>query len=867
MRQAFCPLMALLLAAGPVGADPVAAPAPRQETSLDAGWRFHRGDAGEGAARAGFDDGGWQRIDVPHSWNRIGSYTTTRDPKTDLGQGIGWYRRHLILTASAPGTRHYLQFDGVGTVADVWLNGHLLGRHAGAFSRFRFDATDLLHPGNNVIAVRADNSKRSAESTTGAVIPLAGDFFLFGGIYRHAALIDVGPAHFDLLDDAGPGVYATTTGVTSGTATVAVRARIEAPQGDVPEVVLALDDAEGHSVAEQRVPASLLDGRTTIAATLVVPQVHLWNGRADPYLYRLRAEVRVRDAVTDRLDQTFGIRTFRLDAEQGFFLNDRHLPLHGVSRHQDRLGAGWAVSDADQRQDMALIAELGANAVRGAHYQHAPIWYDLADRYGMAMWAEVPFVNQAGWRRAAGLDPAILTNAEQQTRELIKQNYNHPSIVTWSVGNETDIVDLGSETRPNSRAMLAALAGVARALDPSRPTAFADCCEPNDALADPRPVSLAGITQTIGYNRYSGWYYDKATDLGPNLDRLHQRHAGIPLAVTEYGAGGALGEHTDDPRGGPIDSHGRTQPEEYQSWVLEQNWRAIAARPYLWASWLWTMFDFASPRAEGDSSDLNTKGLMTADRKTRKDAFYFYKAQWSRDPVLHITSSRYVDRFYPVTDVRLYSNAPSVRLSLNGRDLGQQPCGGGICVWPRVALTAGQNRLIATARIAGREIGDSVTWTAPDPSIGLALDAGTLLGSVASNGTRFGSDAFFDGGEAAALETDPAEAAGLDPAMGRSIRRGSFRYDLPVPNGRWSLSLWFAAPRADDTGEFSVIAQGDPVLSRFDVAQAAGGVQRLVRRDFPVAVHDGHLRLDFRAGTGPALLSALRVTPLERPND
>lgn len=843
-------------------------PEPRREQSLDVGWRFIQRDVGEAAAAPDYDDAAWTAVSVPHTSNWIGSYNKVRDPRTNLYQGVSWYRLRFAVPAATKGERRFVQFDGVGNIADVWLNGRRLGRHAGAFSRFRFDVSDAIRPdGDNVLVVRADNSARAPGSSTANVIPLAGDFFLFGGIYRHVALLTTGAQHLDLLDDGGPGVYATTTAVDQGTATVDVRARIAGTGRADVDILLALDDADGRTVASRTVRARLREGAGLATAALSVPDPHVWNGRADPYLYTLRAEVWRRGTLTDRLVQPYGIRTFRIDADRGFFLNGKPLPLHGISRHQDRFGVGWAVSDEDQRRDMALIAELGANTVRGAHYQHAPIWYDLADRNGMVMWAEIPFVNRAGWTRGAGLDPDLRANAEQQLRELIKQNASHPSIVTWSIGNEVDIVDLGPTTRANSRALLDALQMVAKREDPSRPTSFADCCEPNYAATDTRGITLAGSADTIGYNRYSGWYYDRADELGPNLDRLRRRHPGLPISVSEYGAGGATTQHTDDPRGGAIDSHGRIQPEEYQSWVLEQNWAAIRDRPWLWSSWLWVMFDFASPRAEGDATDLNTKGVMTSDRSIRKDAFYFFQAQWAAQPVLHITQRRYVDRFYPVTDVRLYSNAGDARLTLNGRDLGSRPCRDGICVWPRVTLDTGANRLVATAQFGDREVTDTVEWTAHDPHAGLALDAGNLLGQVAPDGTRFGSDAFFTGGEPTTIAAMAGGDAGLPAAMARTVRRGDFAYDLPLPDGRWRLSLWFAEPDTAATARgFSVLAQGSPVVTDLDVARAAGGAQRAIRRDVPVTVTDGHLRLQFRSGHGPALLSALRLVPLGRPS-
>ncbi|WP_326524114.1 glycoside hydrolase family 2 TIM barrel-domain containing protein [Sphingomonas sp.] len=834
----------------PPGTDRVVTPLPH-------GWRFLDGPAPVAAAQPGFDDGDWAPVALPHSWNALGVYTTEANPPQRKRQGEGWYRLTLDGAALPDRPRHYLQFDAVGNVADVWVNGRHVGRHAGAFSRFRFDVTDaLVRAGPNLIAIRADNSKPAPGSPTEHVIPLLGDFFIHGGLYRPVSLVSVGDAHIDLLDHGSPGVFVRADEIGPDAATVRVRTKLRAPAGVT--VATLLRDAAGREVARD---VARSDGSAAIEQAIRLPAPRLWDGRRDPHLYTATVELRDGARLLDRVVERFGVRRFAIDPARGFVLNGRHLPLHGVSRHQDWLGQGWAIGRAEHERDMALIAEMGANSIRFAHYQHAEEWFDLSDEAGMTVWAELPFVNKVAFGDAAA-SPELIANARAQMIELIRQNYNHPSVVTWGTGNEVDI-DLAFNRlgpRADARPLLDDLHVLSRAEDPSRPTVIADCCEatPGDKVAY-LPV-LTGHADLMGYNRYFGWYYGKPADLGPHLDMLRARHPTIPISVSEYGAGGALSQHSDDPEGGPISSGGRPHPEDYQAWFHERSWPQLRDRPYLWGNWIWNMFDFSTaPRREGDATDINDKGLVSFDRRTRKDAFYYYKAQWSADPVLHITQRRYTRRAYPVTDVRVYSNAPAARLSLNGRDLGERPCPERICVWPAVRLDAGANRLVA---VAG-DLRDAVDWDAPDAAAGLTINAGDLAGFTAADGHRTGSDAFFRGGEAhriAGAEVERLSGVG-DARLRSGYRTGRFNYAIPLPTGRWRVTLLFVEPTIRAPRRITVAAEGRMKLRAFDPRAAAGDVLRAVERSFDVTVDDGTLDLDFG---DDAILSAITVRPAGR---
>ena len=712
-------------------------------------------------------------------------------------------------------------------------------------------------------------------------MPLLGDFFIHGGLYRPVRLVLTDPVHVDMLDFGGPGVYANSRRTQSGGAEVAVRTRLRNDGAlSVPiQLTARLVDGSGR-VAGQATQRLTLAPHSSAEAPqhLEIARPHLWQGISDPYLYRLSVEIgTAAGRRLDRVEQNFGIREMRLDPARGFLLNGKPLKLHGVGLHQDREGKGWALSQADVAETMAILREMGANTIRLTHYQHGPWIHDLADRYGLVLWDEIPLVTV--WTLTNDqkeAPPAILANARQQLQELIRQNYNHPSVAVWSIANEVDFGPnrpdfLGKPpaTIADPMPLLHSLDALAKAEDSSRPTVLATCCEGNGM---PEIPVVATATDAAGANRYYGWYYGRPADLSASLDTLHATRPGQPLAVTEYGAGGATTIHTDDPLGGPIDMGGRVQPEEYQAWVHEQSWPILKSKPYLWSTWLWNGFDFASTvRAEGDSQDINTKGLVSYDRRIRKDAYYFYKANWTETPTVHINGRRYTDRAYPVTDIRVYSNAPSTSLELNGRSLGiRTHCPDRICVWPAVRLAAGADRIVATGAFASGPVRDSIEWQlAPQAERSFRIDSGAIVAAPAQSG-RFGSDAFFVGGSAGTADIVKrgrppllaAIAGSPDRDLLASFREGRFEYRIPVGNGRYSVALTFVEPRAS-AGErqFDVIANGIRALAGFDIAATAGGPHTAVTRRFSVDVRDGGLTLRFVPVKGQAIVSAIAIEP------
>ncbi len=713
--------------------------ADRTEVSLNAGWKFFYGEPA-GAETAAFDDAAWSPISTPHTWNAADGQdgiTTKVEGMTllkgDYARGTGWYRRLVRFDPAWTGRQLYLQFDGVNRRADVFLNGRLVGTHLGGHARFRFDITGLLQPdGRNVLAVRVNNEDNT-------MIPHSGDFTFFGGIYRAVSLVATDPVQIETMDYASPGVYLRQESVTAEAAEVRALVKVANHEGQPADVTVRVQvlDAAGTGVVEATGRVHLVaGGRGEITLPLHFVSPHLWNGRADPYLYRVQTTVGTGAGPRDAVEQKLGLRFFRVDPQQGFLLNGHYLDLHGASRHQDRLDKGWAISDDDDREDFALMMEMGCTVNRVAHYQQSPLWFQLADEQGMVQWAEVPFVDEA-------LPSAdFFNNALDQMRELIRQNYNHPAICFWGCGNEN--ADFGrpfiegiARYGPISERQIQALHALAHAEDPTRLTTYASYHSEHDvnfALPGQAPVHYEGepqrwYTDVTAFNKYYGWYYGEPEDNAEFFDSIHARNPTQGIAVSEYGAGGAVTQHEAGNYGGP--GYQRTpmeaprriafakfHPEEYQAYYHEGAWKAFSARPYIWAKFIWNMFDFASDgRSEGDHAGRNDKGLVTFDRKIRKDAFYFYQANWTTAPVLHLTGRRFVQRSAPETDVKVYTNAPEAELFLNGQSVGKASADAiHVVRWPGLHLVPGRNTVRVQASFAGRMQTDECVWEfAPAP--------------------------------------------------------------------------------------------------------------------------------------------------------
>jgi beta-galactosidase len=657
----------------------------RQSTLLDSDWKFKLSDVGD-AQKMNFDDSGWPAVSIPHNWG----WAEAQQGK-NFYRGPGWYRRELNVGSPENGKRYFLRFEAASSVADVYLNGESLGEHRGSFGAFAFEiTTNLSASGTNVLAVRVDNAKELD------IAPLSGDFSVYGGLYRPVHLIVTGDENFTLTDHGSPGVAWLQTSVTETQAALDVTAQISngTKRKQPLTFVASVFDGQGNLVASNEQKIALAANMTApYPLRIVVPQPHLWNGRKDPYLYRAVVELRTADGVVDSVEQPLGLRYYSVDPDKGFFLNGQPYHLHGVDRHQDYFNEGWAISEADMEQDVALLKEIGATVVRCAHYQHSDYFYSLCDQAGILVWAEIPQVNEIN------LSPEFEETSRNQLLDLIRQNINHPSIFAWSLFNEL------WPRNPDPHRELQDLKVTANGEDPTRPTIAATS---NDGMPQ-----MNKIPDLLGWNIYPGWYSGWGTkdDFGRSLDtrRNDSRQGGF--CVSEYGAGANVAQHEQNPKQPKTD--GQWHPEEWQAEVHEAAWATMKERPFVWGTFVWCLFDFAvSTRHEGGQPGLNDKGLVTYDRKTRKDAFYFYKANWSDEAVLYITSRRFTERTNAVTDVKIYSNAKEVELSLNGVSQGKHADGtNGVFIWKDVQLKSGENRVETKAERNGENLSDGCVWT------------------------------------------------------------------------------------------------------------------------------------------------------------
>ena len=655
----------------------------RESQLLTDGWRFSLSDASD-AAKTDFDDGGWQSVSLPHNWGWQEAQAGKK-----IFRGSGWYRREL-LAPPAIGKRFFLRFEGATLVADVYLNGKFVSEHRGGFGAFCFEITKFLSDsGTNLLAVRVDNTQAPD------IAPLAGDFSVYGGLYRPVRLIVTGAENISLTDHGSSGVAWLQTSVTATQAVLDVTAQISSGTTNKPplKIVASVVDADGKIVASSEKSFSPAKRETApYFLRVTVPQPHLWNGRKDPYLYTAVVELRSSDgAVLDTVEEPLGLRSYYIDPDKGFFLNGQPYHLHGVNRHQDYMDEGWAISQTNIDEDIALLKEIGVTVVRCCHYQHADYFYSQCDKAGILVWAELPQVN------IIRDTPEFKNTSRDQLLDLIRQNINHPSIFTWSLSNE-----IGSGSDDPHRE-LQDLNAVAHGEDPTRPTIQA-------TMTDARP-QMNKIPDLLGWNIYPGWYNGDKADYARDLDARRDSSKFGGFCVSEYGAGANAAQHEQNPK--HPTPKGPWHPEEWQAEVHEAGWAAMKQRPFVWGTFVWCMFDFAvATRHEGSTPGLNDKGLVTRDRKIKKDAFYFYKANWSDEPMIYITSRRFTTRTDAITDVKVYSNWKNVELFVNGVSQGKQDFGvDDVFIWKNVKLSPGENKIAASAIANGQTLADSCAWT------------------------------------------------------------------------------------------------------------------------------------------------------------
>lgn len=645
----------------------------RKILNINDNWSFIKEDIA-GACSKEFHTSSWESVNVPHTWNAIDG-----SAGNEFFRGACWYRKNLTLDKLFEGRKIYIEFGAINSISDVYVNGVHLGEHRGGYSIFRYDITNLVNfDGENTIAVKADNT--AVED----VYPLMADFTFYGGIYRDVNIIVTEDVHFDLMNKGSKGVFISQDEVTDEYANLTVKANVtnDNEEKQAVRVVATVLDENG-DVIKYNAKDVVVEGTTEVLLPITVENPTLWNSVENPYLYNIQVRVERHNDLLDELNIATGLRYFHFDAKEGFFLNGNHLKLQGVSRHQDKKDLGWALSKEDHKLDMELIKEVGANSIRLAHYQHDQYFYDLCDQEGMVIWAEIPFISRASETDFIG------QNAKDQMVELVRQNYNHSSIVMWGVQNE---IQIGGDL-PYVRKIVQDLNDIVHNEDKTRLTTQAQ------VMMVPNNDEYHTYTDIMAYNKYYGWYTGKTEDFAGWLDEFHAVNPDKCLGISEYGAEGIMTYHTDEPKI-------KDYTEEYHALYHEMLLEYFNERPFVWGTYVWNFFDFGSAiRDEGGVKGRNNKGLMTFDRKIKKDAFYAYKAVWSKVPFVHITSKRFLERANDTINIKIYSNCDEVTLFVNGEKLNNLS-GAHTFVFENIKLSEGQNDIRVIATKDGQEFTD-----------------------------------------------------------------------------------------------------------------------------------------------------------------
>lgn len=672
----------------------------RMEKSFNEGWKFYK--ANNSTFFTDFENGQkyfenqgqwtklevWEDITLPHTYNK-----DDMQKDRNFFEGKAVYQKTFRPAETDKERRTFLKFEGVGAVAQLFVNGNYIGEHKGGYSMFVFEISNSIEYGkDNSITVIADNKSRKD------IIPINHFLFpVYGGIYRPVHLITTNKTNFVVTDQAAPGIFIRQKNVSSKSADIQVEAKLETKEKTIQEVELSLEikDDQGKTVETQKYPVKISpQGVTYVNETIKMKSPHLWDGIRDPYLYSLTAKITANGKELDAVKQPLGIRHIEMIANKGVFLNGKKYPMYGVTRHQDREGFGSALSFEQHKEDMMLIKEMGATTIRLAHYQQSPQMYALADSIGFLTWAEIPFVNRVSYYEN--------DNAKQQMVELVKQNFNHPSIYIWGVHNEVYSKTADEQVPVLSRE----LNDIAKTLDPDRYTVAVTGYNVID-----RQENLS--TDVQGINHYFGWYGGKIEDLGPWAQKVQKDFPEYKIILSEYGADGNIDIGKEEVEAPKDVISGKAFPENYQTETHIQQWAAIEKNPIILASYLWNSFEFAVPAwNRGGVNARNLKGLITFDRKRKKDSFYWYKANWNPEPMIYLANRRDSIRTHKNSKIQLFSNLPKVQLIVNGKEYqAKQGVNSKHWVVDNVELKQGENKIQAKGNSGSEVLTDEMTWT------------------------------------------------------------------------------------------------------------------------------------------------------------
>ncbi len=626
-----------------------------------------------------------QKVTLPHTWNAKEPLQGVADYK----RSSAIYENKLEVTEIHKNKRLFLYFEGANSIATVLVNNRFVSEHKGGYTGFCIEITDYIKPGSNAITVQVSNAYRLD------IIPLHGDFNIYGGIHRPVSLLMTSKDCISPLDYGSSGIYLSQKNVSEKSADLEILTKLSLTNSTNLKVKTTILDRDEKAI--KTIITDIKDNnKESIRQNFLIENPHLWNGKENPYLYTAKIELLLEDKVIDEMSQPLGFRYFKVDPNKGFFLNGKYLNLYGVGRHEDIAGKGSALSNIDHDHDMELIKELGATSVRLTHYPQNQHFYNLSNKNGIILWTEIPFVGPGGYTGTGYIkNKSLESNIKQNLIELIRQNYNHPSICFWGLFNELKL------DYDDPQPFIKELDSLVKKEDPSRLTTIA-----SNLAAEP----FSDVSDLMAWNKYYGWYEGNFKDIGNWADETHKQLPHKPIAISEYGAGASPLKHLETLV--KVDPNGKFHPEEWQTAFHEVQWEELKKRPFIWSKLVWVLADFGSSiRTEGDNNSINDKGLVTYDRTIKKDAFYFYKANWNKEPMLYLAEKRNSLRTLDTATIKAYSNLSNIALRVNGTLIKKaNPNDLNIVKWENVPLKKGKNLIEVKSSSGNSVFKDSCEW-------------------------------------------------------------------------------------------------------------------------------------------------------------
>lgn len=831
----------------------------RHKQSINDGWRFLNEGIAFGQNISLVDDGKWEKVNMPHSWNADDPFDADKSYK----RGIGWYRKTInIKKEERSSKKYYLHFEGVNQVADVFVNGIHVGRHKGGYTAFTFDITKALHDEEpQLVAVMVNNAHDAY------IAPLSVGFALYGGVYRDVWLVTTDAIHFDMENHGSNGVFISAPEVNSKSAKININGTVvnEEKSAQTITVHSAIYDASQKKVGDTQSEITLNPReKSSYSHDVLLPDPKLWSPDS-PYLYNVKSSISKQDKTVDDIENPLGLRWFSFDANTGFSLNGKPLKLRGTNRHQDKKGEGSALSNAEHRRDMELIKEMGCNFIRIAHYPQDPEILKAADELGLLAWEEVPLVNYMT------IHPEFLENSQHMLREMIRQHYNHPSVVVWGSMNEIFLWGNNEERiskqndsvyTKNVSEYTKIMDATIREEDPTRYTTLA-----MHQSSDYDAFGIEDLPQISSYNVYSGWYGGKFEDFGNWLDKKHEDKPKQVVFISEYGAGSDMQLNSDHPE--RFDFTG-----QYQRMFSESYLKQIEERNFVSGSAIWNQFDFSQPHVGGSIPHLNQKGMATWDRKP-KDVYYLFQANWSKKPMLHIAEKDWPIR--AITEdskkytITVYSNLNKITLYANDKKVGTKNVGDLNKTEFDALLHEGNNHLKAIGSSNEKTLEDHTTILIQKYDVGKSRDMFINTGSNAqyldtSTDTAWLEDTAFNGlyghtgGENKQLNRKSIMRSGNHDALFYTALEGADTYRIKAQNGSYALTLFFMEMEEMSPGErvFDVMVNGKKEISALDLTKEAGFCYG-IEKTFEIDVTNNQVQIEFNASSGKSILNGLEL--------